>query len=387
MSLLSLQQASPVAVVYQKTPPPVIDGILKPMKPGGYSDSGADIAYVLRSHGIDVVTPVSRPSEQCDLDWVFPDTREGIRDAIRGGAHVLWANTILFADHPLKAEMQKSDILLVGQDPEVVEKFDDKWVANSLLREKGVAVANSMLVGLAEGDESDVLLGDVTEALMNEAGIGLPCVVKPIRGRGSQGVRKVDSLKELKRVVHGFLVEEYELDGVRYSKYGNRYIVEEYLGNEEITVTVMPPGTYQLRETVVEKDRHWCLPIVGRYNHEDGIAPYSGVKAVVTNSSVLCSSRMEEKQCKEIMEQCERTARIVGAMAPIRCDCRGRHGDEGFLIFDVNMKPNMTGAGRPGREDQDSLTVMAAKAFGWSYFDLLSNVLAQAWSIKRGREL
>ena len=35
----------PIVVLYQAIQAPVIDGVRKPMKPGGYSDSGADIAY------------------------------------------------------------------------------------------------------------------------------------------------------------------------------------------------------------------------------------------------------------------------------------------------------------------------------------------------------
>lgn len=45
------------------------------------------------------------------------------------------------------------------------------------------------------------------------------------------------------------------------------------------------------------------------------------------------------------------------------------------------MKPNMTGAGRPGRSDQDSLSAIAARAAGWSYADLLVAMLGSAWRI------
>ena len=38
----------------------------------------------------------------------------------------------------------------------------------------------------------------------------------------------------------------------------------------------------------------------------------------------------------------------------------------------------MTGPGRPGREDQASLTAMAAEALGWDYAMLLRNVLGTA---------
>lgn len=38
----------------------------------------------------------------------------------------------------------------------------------------------------------------------------------------------------------------------------------------------------------------------------------------------------------------------------------------------------MTGPGRPGREEQASLTLIAASALGWDYGALLQNVLATA---------
>lgn len=80
---------APVAVLYQAQAPPVIDGIRKPMKPGGYADSGADIAHELRRLGLPVVTPVAVPTAARDLDWVFPDTAAGIAQARAAGAHVL----------------------------------------------------------------------------------------------------------------------------------------------------------------------------------------------------------------------------------------------------------------------------------------------------------
>lgn len=48
-------------------------------------------------------------------------------------------------------------------------------------------------------------------------------------------------------------------------------------------------------------------------------------------------------------------------------------------LFDLNMKPNMTGAGRPGRDDQDSLSAISARAVGWDYGDLLLRMLDGAW--------
>lgn len=41
----------------------------------------------------------------------------------------------------------------------------------------------------------------------------------------------------------------------------------------------------------------------------------------------------------------------------------------------------MTGPCRPGREDQASLTAMAAAAIGWDYGTLLQNMLVGAQSL------
>jgi len=74
-------------------------------------------------------------------------------------------------------------------------------------------------------------------------------------------------------------------------------------------------------------------------------------------------------------------AALVDARTAIRIDCRAdRHGL--FKLFDLNMKPNMTGPGRPGREDQDCLSAIAARASGWSYVDLLQAMLAAKWRLE-----
>ena len=39
-----------------------------------------------------------------------------------------------------------------------------------------------------------------------------------------------------------------------------------------------------------------------------------------------------------------------------------------------NFKPNLTGAVRPHRLDQDCLTMLAARALGWTYFNLLQKM-------------
>ncbi len=75
-----------VALLYQALPPPLIDGLRKDAKPGGFSDGGADIAVALRTAGVNALTPISTPDPSTALDWVFPDTVDGIRRAEAAGA-------------------------------------------------------------------------------------------------------------------------------------------------------------------------------------------------------------------------------------------------------------------------------------------------------------
>ncbi len=67
-----------VAVLYAAQAPPAVNGNRKPMKTGGYSDSGADICFALRARDPElVVAPVSEPDATKNMDWVFPDTYSG----------------------------------------------------------------------------------------------------------------------------------------------------------------------------------------------------------------------------------------------------------------------------------------------------------------------
>lgn len=53
-----------------------------------------------------------------------------------------------------------------------------------------------------------------------------------------------------------------------------------------------------------------------------------------------------------------------------------------MVLFDLNMKPNMTGPGREGRHEQASLVALAAEAVGWPFPLLVHNIALQAWSVE-----
>lgn len=352
--------APKVAVLYQAIEAPLINGVRKPMKPGGYRDSSADVAYVLRHQtNTTVITPMPHPNPSSDGDWCFPDNESGILSAIHAGATHLWANTILFASHPLQTSADLDqfapELRVVGQAPCLVESYDDKDVVNSLLREDGRFLLPKCQI-----------VSSPSEHLK----IPFPLIAKPIRGRGSHGVKLCRNQSELTAHLDSLLAES------------SPAMLEQYLSGAEGTVTVMPPS---------ESDpKYRSLPIVLRFNHADGIAPYSGVVAVTANSRVPSETELASNHAyAQIMSDCEAVAEILKVTAPIRIDVRQPSEDpvSRFAIFDVNMKPNMTGPGRPGRENQASLTAMAAERVGWDYPRLLQEILSTARSLHDLRKM
>jgi carbamoylphosphate synthase large subunit len=277
----------------------------------GYKDSGADIAYNLHAcQDVEVVLPSANPDPTKDDHWCFPDNEDGILQAIDMGATHLWANTILFSSHPLQTSQRIGDhqdkIRVVGQGPKVVEKYDNKDYVNSLVRNLGGFTMPAAWP--ASADTSVSSFGNFR----------FPVVVKPIRGRGSYGVKVCRGMDEFKSHVEKLRAENLSI------------MIEQFLAGEEATVTVMPP--------TADKG-YWALPIVTRFNHMDGIAPYNGVVAVTANSRAVTGS--DDPAYAHVASECEQVARVLGVTAPIRIDVRRFDDSVGskFAIFDVNMKP------------------------------------------------
>lgn len=217
-----------IALLYQALPPPVIDGLRKDGKPGGYSDSGADIAFTLQQHHRSVITPSNNPSADVAFDWVFPDTREGIDAALKAGATHVGLNTVLFERHPI--ERVPDTIYKIGQTTKVMQRFDDKFETNYLLNHSNLPVAQSYLVG--EQVHAGILSLSELQKKIEQGQMSFPLVVKPVCGRGSQGGSVAHDFSHLKTMLQQLQQEQ---------KFASYFMVEELLEGKEITLTIMPP--------------------------------------------------------------------------------------------------------------------------------------------------
>ena len=254
---------------------------------------------------------------------------------------------------------------MIGQPPNVVEKYDDKALTNDLLRSKATfTLPKAWTVSAA--DQS--FFASTVDSLP------YPVVAKPIRGRGSHGVKLCNDKDTLLKHTLHLLTESPEI------------MIEEYLAGEEATITVMPPG----RNPGGSTDEYWSLPPIVRFNHHSGIAPYNGIVAILSNSRPVTAAELAaDTTYARTSRECEAVAALLQTTAPIRVDVRRSSTAAGaaFAMFDVNMKPNMTGPGRPGREDQASLTALAAKEVGWDYADFLVVMASSARTLKALREM
>lgn len=342
-----------IAILYQALPPPVIDGLRKDAKPGGYSDSGADIGFALVAAGCTVATPVTDPDPTSIFDWVFPDTAEGIADAMIAGATMLWANTVVFAGHPI--EVASHHAWIIGPDPQAMQAIDDKLATNRRLRDAGLPVVASWVVDGAD-DAIDAILATFEDRL--------PLVVKPVRGRGSQGVSVVRTLPQLTADIHALTSS---------GRFGDAIMLEAFLPGQEITITVMPAAARPGATTP------FALPPVRRFDQVADVAPYNGDVPVSRNSAALTAAECADPAIVAAVAACETAAALLEIRSPMRIDCRA-DGNGRFFLFDVNAKPNLTGAGRPGRDHEDSLSTIAAAAIGWGYPDLLVATARGGWT-------
>lgn len=165
-------------------------------------------------------------------------------------------------------------------------------------------------------------LGTDPQSFLLEQNLPFPIVGKPIRGRGSQGVKLCYNYDELKNHIYTL------------SQDSTIIMLEKYLSGEEVTITIMPPSR--------KNPEYWAMPILTRFNHEGGVAPYSGAVAVTANSRVLMPEEIEkDERYKQAANECVEVAKLLRVTAPIRIDARQFNKDSGsqFALFDINLKP------------------------------------------------
>ncbi|PUU75235.1 hypothetical protein B9Z19DRAFT_1090792 [Tuber borchii] len=271
-----------------------------------------------------IIAPPPHPDPATDTGWLLLDTQPGILAALAAGADTIWANTPLFSDHPLIGTSLPPYIKLIANPPKVIEVVDDKTFTDKLLQHHGFPTPKSCLL------EAD-LRRSIERLSQLVYDLPYPIIVKPLDGRGSEGAQ----------LINGFVGMLDNLDEI--FRIYSVVPVEEFLESEESTVTLMPDG----------QGKFMALPVVQQFEQGSGVMPWNGHVPVTKNSRVLSAMDSWHRAAKT---ERQKDAELPRLTSVTRIDIRRKDKNGGkFFLFDINPKPNLTRAGRPGRDDQDSL--------------------------------
>lgn len=222
----------------------------------GHKKSAADIAYNLsKLPNVVVASPVRgrKPNLAKAEDCCFPDTEDGILNAIESGARVLWANTHLFKEHPLQTSARivayADTVRVVGHPPVQLEDYEHKGHVNALLRTAGCRRIPRQwdLSELAASTNNDHSTDDDDNLpeLLAALELPFPVVAKPVRGQSGLGFK-----------VCAHSIELYNHIRAIQARLGGRLecVVEQYLAGQETTVLVLPP-----RLDAAPDEPYYCL--------------------------------------------------------------------------------------------------------------------------------
>lgn len=169
--------------------------------------------------------------------------------------------------------------------------------------------------------------------------LGLPVFVKPSHEGSSVGMSRVNKAEELQQAIeHAF-------------KYDNSVMIEAFLSGPEYTVAIVGDEV---------------LPTI-RIQSATSFYDYNA-KYLSDKTQYFCPSGLDEQNETALRELALKAYQAVG--------CRGWGRVD--VMFDEKGKPHLLEVNTaPGMTDH-SLVPMAAKQYGWSFSDLVYNILQLA---------
>lgn len=205
----------------------------------------------------------------------------------------------------------------------------DKLKSKLLFKALGLPVADYRVIE----KDSEVVAGDIIGSL------GLPLIVKPIHQGSSVGMSKVMAKEELAAALE---------EGFKYDK---ALLVENYLTGPEFTVAIVGDD---------------ILPGI-RIKPASGFYDYAA-KYQVDNTEFYCPGSTSEKQEKQLQELALKAYQGAGCRGWGRVDIMLNDKNDPYIL-EINTAPGMT---------SHSLVPTAAKAYGWSFTELVKRILALA---------
>ena len=213
----------------------------------------------------------------------------------------------------------------------------DKWVAKQIFKTAGIPSPEWLAVNL-EFDDAPVWEEAVAE-------LGATVVVKPVATGSTVGITIARSKSE------------YAESVALAKQYGERIILERYIPGKELTVSVIGDRILPVIEIV---------PAEGDFfDFEAKYSPGGSRHLIPTTLGAAVEERAQEESARAYRAlHCQGLAR-----ADLRVDDNGK-----VWVLEINTLPGMT---------PTSLSPDAAAAIGWSFNDLVREILEEGVSRKR----
>lgn len=186
-----------------------------------------------------------------------------------------------------------------------------------------------------------------------------PFIVKPVSGRASLHVHKVDTLKELPDVIEDV-----------YQKTRNLVLVEKYLSGREYCVAIAGK-TIGIGKEIFRRDSYFAFSHVERiFDEGEEIFTSMDKKAITNNRARLLDAKQDSEVMKRLDELCRKIYGGFFINGLVRLDIR--EDNEGNLnILEVNPKPDL----KKSDENVISLVSMGLHLHGMTYNDLIYSML------------
>lgn len=338
-ALQQIAERATMAVIHSTDPtdhPGVVTPADRSRPYKSYKDTAEHIGDTLTGVGFDDVSVMS------DIDLL-----RRIADQDTPNPDFAWLNTagVQGADPMAQTPglLEATGIPYVGHPTAAYVIADHKVLADMSLGASDVPTPASL--DLSEFDTDQ--LGDLGRSLLRTAKTDPMVLVKPINGRGSVGVERID-LREMtpKELTEKLRAMKAEYGGVK---------LDEYLPGDEVTVSAM-----QIVDQIA------VLPPLARtIDPETGIFASLDQQAVAGRVDIL---PVDDPNYQQVVEKTARAYRALGLTGLARMDLRAdAHGD--FRIIDTNPKPDLGRIGKP------SLSEISARACGLAFPDLIQTLL------------
>ncbi len=246
-------------------------------------------------------------------------------------------------DGTVQSLLEASGVPYTGSGPAACMSCTDKVLAKHLMRNAHIPTPDFR--SLRETSIKELGAGEALGEI--EAALGFPLVVKPASQGSALGVKFARSGEGLP----GALVGAFS--------YGRKILLERYIKGRDLAVSVIdgPAGAVP-------------LPVVEAVPREEDFYDYES-RYEIGMTTFVCPAELEADTTARAQELALEVYQLLGCHGVARIDLMLDEQSGELWVLETNVVPGMT---------ETSLLPQAADAAGIGFDELVSRVLASAWT-------